>query len=334
MNSQRINECMSLAEEILKNFELSEMPVGNILLKCLRLYRLLGDEEGMELFLYETSGYPTSPDGISSDIWTIGGIVGRHYQGKNSDGKTVTFMNRSTLSELSALIETNKERLKIAGDPQSYGDNATPLAIDKAKNVNERNAIVKEITNLTNSYQTIFGHLYSYVLRTYQALKYGNTVDDIFTEARLQVDERLSQLCPEAIAKFVSVYENMDSSNPEDWANAVHSCRRILKDFADSIYPPTDIPVILPSGKTIKVGEDNVINRLIQYVENNASSKTYSSVVGSTLQYLGNRLDAIFEATNKGTHSEILQGEAKRYIFYTYMCISDIVSLMENDKQL
>ena len=35
MNSQRIKECTDLATEILKNFELSELPVSKIILKCL-----------------------------------------------------------------------------------------------------------------------------------------------------------------------------------------------------------------------------------------------------------------------------------------------------------
>lgn len=81
-------------------------------------------------------------------------------------------------------------------------------------------------------------------------------MEDIFTKSRLSVNTTLISLCPEAIKKFISVYDNMDSENPEDWANAVHSSRRILNDFADTIYPPSGEPVVLETGKTIKVGKD------------------------------------------------------------------------------
>ena len=63
MNSNRIKECTDLSCEILKNFELSEIPVGNIILKCLRLCRLLGDQEGILLFTFESSGYPRGANG-------------------------------------------------------------------------------------------------------------------------------------------------------------------------------------------------------------------------------------------------------------------------------
>ena len=80
MNSERINECTKLSEEILKNFELSELPVSKIILKCLRLCRLLNDEDGILLFTYESSGYPETEDNhLTSDAWRIAKIAGRRF---------------------------------------------------------------------------------------------------------------------------------------------------------------------------------------------------------------------------------------------------------------
>lgn len=151
---------------------------------------------------------------------------------------------------------------------------------------------------------------------------------NIFTESRISTNEKLMELCPDSIRKFISVYENMDSDNPEDWANAIHSCRRILNDFADSIYPPSDDPITLKNGKTIKIGKDQYINRLIQFIAGKSDSKTYSSVVGADLQSIGERLDAINNAVCKGTHTDITKDEASRYLIHTYLLIGDIIHLM------
>ena len=120
----------------------------------------------------------------------------------------------------------------------------------------------------------------------------------------------------------------MDSDNPEDWANAVHSCRRILLDLADSVYPASDTPIEV-DGKIIDVGKDKYINRLIQFIASKSESKTYSNVVGADLSNIGNRLDAINDAVCKGTHTNITKDEASRYIIHTYLLISDIVALTE-----
>jgi hypothetical protein len=124
----------------------------------------------------------------------------------------------------------------------------------------------------------------------------------------------------------VSVYNNMDSSNPEDWANAVHSCRRILKDVADALYPPCDIPIEV-NGRKIKLDADSYINRLIQYINSKSESATFINVVGSSLSSIGIRLDSINEAVCKGTHTEIKKEEAHRYIIHTYLLLGDILSL-------
>ncbi|TYS62556.1 hypothetical protein FZC76_20725 [Sutcliffiella horikoshii] len=136
----------------------------------------------------------------------------------------------------------------------------------------------------------------------------------------------MTEISTEAVRRFVSVHENLRSTNAEDWANAVHSCRRILKDIADVLYPPMKEPV-LAGERTIKIGEDQVINRLIQYVESKSSSNRYEELVGSHLKYLGERLDSVYGAANKGTHAEVSLEEAERYIIYTYLLIGDLLSL-------
>ena len=44
---------------------------------------------------------------------------------------------------------------------------------------------------------------------------------------------------------------------------------------------------------------------------------------------MGDRLDSIYEAVNKGSHEILNKEEADRYVIYTYLLIGDIVSLLE-----
>ena len=97
--------------------------------------------------------------------------------------------------------------------------------------------------------------------------------------------------------------------------------------MADKLYPPDVQSVTKEDGKQIKVGEDQYINRLILYVESKSSSDKFNSIVGSQLSFLGERLDSVHEATNKGTHHEVTLEEAERYIIYTYLLLGDILSL-------
>jgi hypothetical protein len=129
------------------------------------------------------------------------------------------------------------------------------------------------------------------------------------------------------------VYENLLSENTEDWSNAVHSCRRILQDLADKIFPPQEEDRVKQKGRKkirIKLGVENYVNRIICFVEDNSASSGFKEIVGSHLQYLGERLDSIFCATQKGSHKTIMsREEADRYVVFTYMIVGDVLSLWQ-----
>jgi len=56
MKKNRISGALSLAEEILRNIELSEIPLANACLKAARLARLLNDTQRLDV-LTKTSSY-------------------------------------------------------------------------------------------------------------------------------------------------------------------------------------------------------------------------------------------------------------------------------------
>ena len=77
----------------------------------------------------------------------------------------------------------------------------------------------------------------------------------------------------------------------------------------------------------IRLGSDQYINRLIAYIEESSESSRSREIVGSHLRYIGDRLDAIFKAAQKGSHSTVTQEEADRCVVYTYLIVGDILSL-------
>ncbi len=199
------------------------------------------------------------------------------------------------------------------------------------------NNLVKAREHISKLFEAIHNYksdVHSYVSQLYYQLKFSAVPQEIFERTSARVDKMLSEIIPETIKKFLSIYDNLKSTNAEDWANAVHSCRRILKDLSDNLYPPaTGISEVDKGEKKIRIGPENYINRLMIYVEKKSSSDKFRNIVGSHLKFLGDRLDAVYEATCKGSHEEITSiEEAERYIIYTYMLVGDILTLKtDND---
>ena len=49
--------------------------------------------------------------------------------------------------------------------------------------------------------------------------------------------------------------------------------------------------------------------------------------MGSHLSFIGDRLDSVFRAAQKGSHSVVNKEEADRYVVYTYLTVGDILGL-------
>jgi len=286
------NDVLNLAEEILKNIEYSELPLSKICLKTARLCRLVNDVENIEVLT----------------LWS------------NSSASTEAYLEAAKL-QLSAAVD---KPVSISSS-NPYQHVSVPVG-----NVNERMGLRKGIEKAQGSLQETNSKVYKYVLDIYFQKKYSDISQSIFEKTRTFVDNRLMELIPESIKKFISIYNNLLSENAEDWSNAVHSCRKLLKDVSDKLYPPNPNGqnFIEKNGKKIKVGSENYINRLICYIDDQDGSTTFKKIIGTSLNFIGERIDAISDAVQKGSHIEIKdQYEAERYVIYTYLLLGDILSL-------
>ncbi|WP_419148528.1 hypothetical protein [Pseudoalteromonas 'SMAR'] len=312
----RVEEARSLCEEILKNVELSELPLHSIILKASRVARLMKDSDMQEILQYEASGYPNSSGAVRSKVFNLAGIANRvsiNKDDKSGEEKKTCYVE--SVQEIEAVISAESESLR-ACDPKFVA----PRRIHQSK-----------ISMWTGRLAARRAFVHSYILDQLTELNFSNLADSVFTRIRLNVDAKIASKVPEAVKKFNAIHGNLESDNPEDWSNSAHSCRRILQDLADALFPPTHDRKT-PANKPIKLGPDNYINRLICYAEDQVKSKTYTEVVGSQLKYLGHRLDSLFNAAQKGSHSTIsTREEAERYVVYTYMIVGDILRLANEE---
>jgi hypothetical protein len=330
MAKQRDKEIVELAEEILRNIELDEIPLRNTLLKCARLARLTGSENAINLFNYELNGYPKDEKGlVLYKAFDLSRHVNRPFKKKDDFGTEKEYMISETVAELEAELETAKTQMSVAHDRDISVSSSNPqqFVYTPLGNTMERTTLKQSIIEKSRKLQLLKNGYYSYVLSVYNERRLEDITENIFQKKKFLVDERLTKDVPEAIQKFVAVYENLKSDNSEDWANAVHSCRRIIKDVADMLYPASDVDIDIGGGQTIKLSDDKYIARLKQYIKEKSDSGKFTAVVGSHLDYIGDRIDSLYRSSNKGTHDKVEQDEAERYVIYTYLLLADVLSL-------
>ena len=283
---------------------------------------------------YEVGGYPSNPDGVSPEIFRLAIVAGRQFEEKDLlDSEVKKYIYSESIEGLEQKISMAKPALEAARDPDISISSSNPYQSVQIPvgHEFERLGIQNKANRAAAQLSSLRAFIHQYVLEKHYELKFSGIADDVFSRIRQRVDSSIGATVPEAVKKLSAAYENLRSTNAEDWSNAVHSCRRILQDLADIVCPPQEDKVVDKDGESriIKMGKDNYINRIMTFVESKSKSKRFQEIVGSQLSFLGDRLDSVFSATQKGSHSVIVsQEEADRYVVYTYLIVGDVLSLI------
>lgn len=311
--SSKKDEALKLAEELLEDVELERLKPTSIVLKASRLARLMDDVDSSLWLGYEVSGYPNNGNGkgLSRQEWAAAVKSGRTYE-VMQDGKSKQVANAQTITELRADAESAKTRLARSNSDNPYERNAQQETIRRSKGIIDK----------------VIGTIYRYVVKTHYELRFGAAVETAFENLRSTVDSQIASVVPDALPILATALENAQTDNPEQWKNAAKACRDLIKAAADALRPVGPDKKIA-SDKVIKMGDENYVNRLVDWIDTKSSSKTKSRLVKADLDHLGKRLDAATGGGNKGAHTNVDKVDASRFIVGTYMLLGDILSLSD-----
>ncbi len=330
-SKKALDEALELSDEIIRNIELSEIPLSNVALKTARLARLTNDFNMIKTMELEISGYSNESSGfVPKDQWKIGIEANRQYQNENSK----ELIYPESIEQLEGEIRFNQTALEVAKDADISFASANPRHSPRTYTGNwkERTEIRKRNAIILKRLASRRSLIYQYVLKKYLELRFSNISDDIFANIREKVDKNIGKLVPESVKRFSAVYEYLNSENTENWSNAVHSCRRILKDLANAVYSPSEDKQKVIDGQetTTKLDEEHYINRILEFITQSSDSQSFQRVVGSQLKFIEDRLNSLLNASHKGTHATIVsKDDANRIVVYTYLLIGDILSLVK-----
>lgn len=323
-NKQIKEEALHLAEETLADIELSRLPMTNIALKASRLARLVNDFDLEKIFEYESSGYPMKKDGIEPHIWKLG--IKADRISLNLENKEV--MSCYSLTTIENRIIANKIALEQAQDRDVSITSANPKQFlsPPPTNAAERKTRLQNIDSNSNLLAERTRFIYSNVKKIYMDLKFSSLTESIWLKMKDKIDSYISEIIPDETQKLTAIYDSLNDDNPEKWSTALTTCRRMLKAVADKLYPPSDEPI--KKGKQeIKIGEEQFVNRLICYIEQNSTHETLDKITNANLEYIGKRLDNIINESCKGTHASVEKEEAERCFMHVYMLIGDILEI-------
>ena len=138
------------------------------------------------------------------------------------------------------------------------------------------------------------------------------------------IDDRLLDLHPDLAEQLMTAFRAVSSENPEEWSQALTTCRRFIEGLADALYPPKDEMV---KGRALRKGQ--YINRLWAFMDEAIESQSGKELAKAHVDYIGSYLQKVHQLSNKGVHATLTRLEAVRAVFHTYLLAADIIDYLK-----
>lgn len=332
--SKKIDEARKISEALLDDLENSSSKIDAILMRAKRLARLMRDSDAQLWLDLETKGYPEE-----FSFKELGSCIKYAASGGRIDIKTFKYYPQS-LPTIEANAESDEALLN------SLKTTRAP-ATTKVNNFVEKNATEalmatqlkyqsqqkKNYASSKSLYSSMKSAIHNYATDTYLAVEFGDVAEEIFDGARNLVDTFIRSHCPKAAEKVVAINERMSDGSEESRSAALTSCRRLLMDIADSVFPARKEEWKDRKGKNRKVGTEQYKNRILAYLADIEKSEGSYVLLESELEHLASRLDVIYEKTCKGVHIDVSLNEARLAVIHTYLFIGEVAtySTQEHD---
>jgi hypothetical protein len=251
---------LELAHELLDDIELSRLPPEALLLKSRRLARLVGAEEVGEWLRFELNEYPNNE--LGRKYMTR---MGRWTDQAKQEGY---WMPLAGLEGNIAAMEVQIQQLQIPNihyAPSSSNPNEYVTGLGANRFTQPISDILVRLNNLTSAVAKLRGirsrtlsALHDFAASHYYELAFSGVAESIFESHKATVDTLLAASAADAVKKVPAIYDRLATGDPEAVSQALNSCRRMIKAFADAVYPAGDTAVGV-DGQTYQIGSDKVL---------------------------------------------------------------------------
>jgi DNA uptake protein ComE-like DNA-binding protein len=181
------------------------------------------------------------------------------------------------------------------------------------------------ISNLSQTIAYVKREAHTRALRLYRKLAFSTSAATAFDVLKDAIDNKLISLSPEFGEKLMLAFENASAGNEkEKWSQALTTCRRLIEELADKLYPPID-----ESKNGRKLGKNQYINRLWAFMDEKIDSETNRELAKAHVDLIGHYLESALDLTHKGVHSEVTKIEVVRSVLHTYLVVGDILSYLD-----
>jgi len=160
--------------------------------------------------------------------------------------------------------------------------------------------------------------------KLYKKIAFSEIPQRAFDVLKEEIDDKLLDIDPELAEKLMLSFKRVNTNNPEEWSQALTTCRRLIEKLSNKLYPPTDEKI---NGRSL--GKSQYINRIWVFMDKAIESNSDRELAKAHVDFIGNYLQLTLNKTQKGVHSSLTKYESIKAVLHTYLLIGDILGYLE-----
>lgn len=302
----KVDEIISISRELIGNIEDSSINAENLVHKAFRLAHLADNKEILAWLHYEKFGY------------NFNDPLAIKYLGLTS--RWINFTEKKAyvgnLAAQETMIATNEIQIETYKKFAPSGTYALMQLDQQNKKIAEYvsvNFAMKQIVSRVRSL------IHEFASKTYYEMIFRKQAETIFDLYSSKIDSLLADTASDVLQKIPVVFKRLNEKDADAISQALLICRRILDDFINKLYPPTDKKIVV-GDEEISLTADKTKNRYRAYFIENILSQ-------SRKDKLNKLISILYERTSTGVHADFDEKEAQSIILQLYVTLGEIVSL-------
>jgi hypothetical protein len=309
-HNSNLRMAWELSEIILGDLEINQLPISQILMKAKRLARMLHDSDAQRWLDYEIMGYPAVFDPVEL------GSCRKYYT-----------------SDRPVIRDDRTRKPHAIGLPhlESYINTTKPESVQKiGAQEHQKIQILNKHHELVNDFERLKTAVHNYVTEVNISLSVGDFAQDIFEDTRLAADIFIREHCPRAGEQLLAISEKMRYNDPESYAEALEAVRKILATVADVVVPVREPSYRDKKGIERIIGEDQYLNRIFSYLEQNSRHGPLLTMVEAQMAYVFSKADRPAEKP-RASHESVSKDDVELAVIHMYLVIAEIAKIGKVD---
>ena len=258
------------------------------------------------------------------DIHTLDFSLGTSHDG---DEKNVLAIG---ISEIDPEIEQWERSIADLHVPTRMGEYDTAAFTDSY--ARQKADIRLRIKALQTIRQRVKVRCLNYAIRLERQLQAQSKSQSFLVEIQTDVNSFFKARSEDVYTKLQKAAQLVDSNDPEDCSLLLTEVRRAMRSSADFFYPPAQGIVTCSDGQERKLGDDQYLNRLQEYLSTTFSKSSSRELLQAELEHLSVFARRLNNVASKGVHAEAAPEEAKQGLLGLYMFLYNVTSRLQRER--